>query len=498
MGKIIRNVNKAEKENFELIIIGGGIYGIMLALESSRRQIKTLLLEKDDFGGATTLNHLKTVHGGLRYLQSLDLGRFNESVGERKWFIKYFPEYVNRMSCVMPLYGTGLKRNSIMRGALFMNDFFSMNRNKGVIKEKKLPGGSVLAPGKMKEIFNKVDEKGLKGGALWYDANIEEFQRLIMKILRTNTDMGSTSLNYIEVNKLLTENNCIQGVECTDRESGEKVEFSGSTVINAAGPWSRKVSEEFDRDYPELFRKNLMLWNILFDREALSKSALGLTPKRGKGHTYFFHPWKGRLLIGTGEKVVGDIKNNVTVPENEIDKFIDDINSAVPDIGLKRKEILKIYAGILPATESGNLSKRPSTIDHFKHGGPKGLFSISGVKFTTSRFVAEKTIKSIFPDRKPTDYKSIFKEDEKSPGFGMFDFNEIADTNKIKELKEVVENESVLHLSDLVFRRTSIGENPKRALQTLESLKPLFLTKGEKWWEKEKSEVEKILKAETE
>lgn len=494
MGKILRDIKKAEHENFELIIAGGGIYGIMLLLEASRRNIKTLLLEKDDFGGATTLNNLKTVHGGLRYLQSLDLVRFKESVKERKWFIKYFPEYVNKMPCIMPLYGKGLKRTSIMRIALLLNDIFSFYRNRGINEEKKLPNGKIVSSKKTSELFTGVDKEGLKGSALWYDANIEEFQRLLMKILHGCIDLGSTALNYVKAEKIVTENNEVKGISCVDGETGKIINFTGNKIINAAGPWSRELSSAIDKDYPELFKKNLMLWNILFDRKALSKSALGLTPYRGKGHTYFFHPWKGRLLIGTGEIVVGDIKNNVIVPRIEIDKFIKDINSAVPGINLKSEDILKIYSGIIPATESGKLSKRPTTIDHSSQGGPKGLFSISGVKFTTARLVAEKTINQIFPNITPLSYDLIFSEIKDNDDV-TFEYDENISEKNLKKLKKIVEDESVLHLSDLVLRRTSLGENPKRSLKSVEKLRSLF-KKGNAWWDKEIKELEEELKLE--
>ena len=494
MGKIIRDIGKAEKEKFELIITGGGIYGIMLLLEASRRNIKTLLLEKDDFGGATTLNHLKTVHGGLRYLQSLDLPRFRESVSERKWFIKHFPQYVNPMSCIMPLYGNGLKRNNVMRGALMLNDLFSFTRNSGIQDSKKLPGGKVLSTKQTEKLFKGVDTRGLKGSALWYDANIEEFQRLNMTILRKSVDMGSLPLNYIEVKELWTEDNKVKGVKCVDAENGKKVTFSGDVVINAGGPWSRNISDNFDKDHPELFKKNLMLWNILFDREALSDSALGLTPNRGRGHTYFLHPWKNRLLVGTGELVVGDIKNDIKVPEEEIDKFINEMNSAIPGIELTKKDIVKIYAGILPATDSGKLSKRPSMIDHSANNGPVGLFSVSGVKFTTSRLVAENTIKKIFPGNPPKSYNGIFDANEDIPEL-TFGYEQAVDKKDLEVLRKIVEEESVLHLSDLVLRRTSLGENPPRALASLEKLKPLF--KGsEKWWKDEIKTVKFLLTTE--
>jgi len=137
----VRKTDNLETKNFELIIIGGGIYGIMIALESARRGISTLLLEKRDFGAHTTLNHLKTVHGGLRYLQSADIIRFTESVKERRWFLKYLGEYVKPMPCVMPLYGDGLYKNSVFRAALLLNDFLSLFRNRGLSADKKIKNG---------------------------------------------------------------------------------------------------------------------------------------------------------------------------------------------------------------------------------------------------------------------------------------------------------------------------------------------------------------------
>lgn len=115
---IRRDPAAAAQESYDLIVIGGGIYGIALALESSRRGWRPLLLERGDFGGETSLNSLGIVHGGLRYLQSLDIIRFRESVAERRWFLAHFPDLVEPLKCLMPLYGGGLRRRSVIAAAL--------------------------------------------------------------------------------------------------------------------------------------------------------------------------------------------------------------------------------------------------------------------------------------------------------------------------------------------------------------------------------------------
>jgi glycerol-3-phosphate dehydrogenase len=104
-GVIERAVDRASAGDHDLIVVGGGIYGIALALEAARRGLKTLLVERADYGGATSWSNLRILHGGLRHLQNLDLVRFYESVGERRWFLRHFPDLVRPLPCLMPLYG---------------------------------------------------------------------------------------------------------------------------------------------------------------------------------------------------------------------------------------------------------------------------------------------------------------------------------------------------------------------------------------------------------
>lgn len=492
MVKINRDIGKCSQTSYDYIIVGGGIYGIMLAFEGVKRGLRPLLLEKNDYISAASLNHLRTVHGGLRYLQSLDISRFKESVSERKWFLKYFPQYVHVMPCLMPLYGKGMHRNTILRAGLIVNDILSSNRNKAVSRARHLPGGKIYSPAKSREIFPTVDMQGLTGSAHWCDATIEEYQRLMVDVLKAAVASGADSLNYVEVTGLLkTNGNTAAGVKARDMETGEEFEFKAPIVINSAGPWSRDMAKNFHQDHPALFKRKLLLWNVLFDKPALSSHALGLTAVKGGGHTYFFHPWKGRLLVGSPELIVED--NDTTVPPEKMDAFIKDINIAVPGLDIKRSHIQRVYSGILPASAEGRLANREVFFDHASAGGPKGLFSISGVKFTTSRLVADKSLNKIFPKQEKTTHEKLLSKIDENPL--SFDYLWAPSTDDDMNLmKTIIENESVVHLSDLVLRRTSLGDHPERALHMVPDLKPLFGWDGERW-ENEVKELKKQLKA---
>ena len=481
MTKIVRNLEACSAGTYDLVIIGGGIYGIMLSYEAVRRNLRPLLLEKNDFISGTTLNHLRTVHGGVRYLQSLDIHRFRESVQERKWFLKYFPQFVRVMPCLMPLYGKGLYRNSIFRPALLLNDILSFNRNMSIEDKKQhLPRCKVISATKTKELYSAIDDRGLKGGAIWYDANVEENQRLMMELLKLAITAGAAALNYVEAKALLKEENRVTGVVAMDGETGREYRFKAPVVINAAGPWCREVAEALDKDQQNLIKKRLLVWNILFRKEALSSHALGVSPGKGKGHNYFFHPWKGRLLVGTGEVVVEKGPTERIVPKNEIETFLNDMNTITPGLNLSEADIQRIYTGILPADENGTMTKREKIVAHAGNGGPHGLYSVSGIKFTTSRLVAEKALNRVFPNAQKMSHEKILeKRDLKNLSYS-YDWEPSLEAD-LGPLKEIIAAESVMHLGDLVLRRTSLGDNPERAIKILPKLRPLFACDDEKW-----------------
>jgi len=472
-------------EDYDIIIIGGGIYGIMLVLESALRAKRVLLLEGNDFCGATSYNHLRTLHGGLRYLQSMDMKRFIESVRERRWFLTHFPQFCEVLPCLMPIYGKGLRRRPVLRAAFLANDFLSFKRNVSVSRKRHLPGGRIISAEETKKIFPNVDDRGLKGSALWYDGTMPEHQRLSIEILLWACEKGAEALNYVNVDGLIKKNNVTIGVKAIDREHDDQLEFKAPVVVNATGPWNREIAKAFDRDYPILFERRILNWNILFKRKALSSHALALTPHKGAGHTYFFHNWKNRLLVGTGEVPLDDSCSNFPT-EMQIHSFIHDLNSAVPGLSLSMDDIEHVYSGVLPGTTRGKLAKSDVIINHENNGGPKGLFSVSGVKYTTSRRVAQKTLDLIFPDTKNRTSNNTAVYPVSSSSIKTFGFDWMpSDENKgwLQALKQLIDDESVVHVDDLLFRRTSLGENKRRLSTIIPHLRDIFPLNDHQWRE---------------
>ncbi|MCI0470412.1 MAG: FAD-dependent oxidoreductase, partial [Candidatus Aminicenantes bacterium] len=369
---------------------------------------------------------------------------------------------------------------------LLLNDALSCYRNfKVKNKNSRLPRSKLLFKKKTIEIFPGIDKDGLKGGALWHDACLTDFQRFYIELLKFSCTNGISALNYVEVTGLLQQHGVTRGVAAIDIITGKKIEFKAPCVINAAGPWARETAEIFDRDYPELFEKRLLLWNVLFDREALSSHALALSPGKGGGHYYFLLSWDGRLLAGTPEKIVEKSPAETSISQEDMDEFINDLNKIVPGLNLIQQDIVRIYPGVLPADREGKLTKRPAIIDHAKNGGTKGLYSIAGIKFTTSRLEADRLLKQIFPKVKKLSHDKLFADLKMEHYHFAYDWQPQGDED-LNVLREIIKNEAVLHLSDLILRRTSLGDNPKRAREILPRLRPLFDWPEKKWQEEVK------------
>jgi len=478
--KITRNLSEAAAREYDLVIVGGGIYGAMLAYEASRRGLLALLLEQNDFGGATSFNSMKTIHGGLRHLQNLNLNLYFQFVKERQWFLNTFPGFVKPLPVLMPLYGTGLRRPSILRLALQLDKLLAGKWNNGVSAKRRLPFGEIVSAQRVKEIFPGVNPWGLKAGAVWYDACVPDLQKLLIEIVRGACSMGATALNYMKAVNILRENNRVTGVTARD-ETHKSLEFHSNIVVNAGGPWARKNAALFDQDFPWLFRSSLA-WNVLFDRPALSEYALAAVSQEAGAQVYFLHPWKGRLLVGTGHALRSEVLENPQPTSGELAAFIEDLNRAIPGLNLERKEVLHVFSGFLPVKQerSVRLSKSEVVIDHSKHNGPQGLFSISGVKLTTARLVAEKLLTQIFPAHSSSLSSTHLFTNAQSNEYsyrGIFDYAwlpEEHDSGWREQLLRIIEEESVCHLDDLVLRRTSIGDNPVRSLQIAPMLGTLF------------------------
>lgn len=472
-----RDPQALAKERYDLIVVGGGAYGIMTALEAARRGLCAILIERGDFGGATSANSLRIAHGGLRYLQKLDLHRHRESVAERRWFLEHFPDLVRPLPCLMPLYGDGALRPGVFRIAFALDDVLSRGRNAGMPPGQVLPKGRVLNPAKTFKACPHLAPLGLEGGALWYDGFIPDTPRLLIEALRWACAKGARALNYVEAVSPIVAQGRVGGLRARDVLTDETLTFTAPWIVNAAGPWAPAFAAASGAEQAGLFPPSLA-WNVVFDRTPPAQSALAVRARRRGAHTYFLVPWKGALLAGTGHTAWPHGADNAKPTRELLSRFIAEINEALPPLRLHEDRIARVFSGLLPAKREGSseLAVREIIRDHAAHGGPAGLISVSGVKLTTSRRVADKVLQHVAPEAQATPYTAFARPASRQaePDYA-FDWRPGPGDNAWRTgLGAAIADEAVVHLDDLLLRRSSLGDNPARALTLAAEASQLF------------------------
>src|SRR5215212_4226484 len=139
-----RDLDRLTGSMFDLLVVGGGIYGLTIAYDAAQRGLAVALIERNDFGSSASFNHLRTIHGGLRYLQHLDVKRARESVRERRTLARIAPHAIRPLPFALPLYRSLTRGKLAMRAGLLMDRIVASGRNRGVSVSHRLPGGRVI------------------------------------------------------------------------------------------------------------------------------------------------------------------------------------------------------------------------------------------------------------------------------------------------------------------------------------------------------------------
>jgi glycerol-3-phosphate dehydrogenase len=423
-----RNLAQLARNVYDVLVIGGGIYGVCVAWDATLRGLSVALLEKGDFGHATSSNTLRIIHGGFRYLQHGDIRRMRQSIYERKVFMRIAPHLVHPLPFLIPTYGHGMRGKEVLTLALRINDLIGFDRNRLQDPQKYLPRGRIISREECLRLVPGLEKRGLTGGAICYDGQIANSERLILAIARSAARRGADLANYVEVTGLLAAGHRVAGVTARDVLTGDALDVQARLVVNTSGPWFDRVLGLLNGGHPKRTLRLSKAFNILVKRQLIPRYAVGVYGQGcfndrdailNKGSRLFFiTPWHGRSLIGTAHLPYDADPDNLSVSEAEIQAFLDEINAAYPVADLKRQDVCFAYGGLLPAVSYGagdvQLTKRHRIHDHRMEAGLEGLISVTGVKFTEARHVAEKVVDLVFkklgktPPQSPTAITPVY------------------------------------------------------------------------------------------
>lgn len=371
------------EEDFDLLVVGGGITGAGIARDAALRGLKVALIEKLDFGAGTSSKSSKLIHGGLRYLEQAELGLVFESVNERKRLMKLARHLVRPLPFLVTNYKGDRRWLVTLAFGLWIYDalcFFGNYRNHTTYGAK---GALALEP--------TLKTTGLNGAILYYDCMTDD-ARLTLECALDAQSLGAVVLNHAAAGKLLRDpNGKICGVVISDGETQRTVEARAKVVINATGPWSDEV-RALAGEAPIL--KPTKGIHIVVDSARLPvKHALMLNSPRDK-RVVFCIPWGlGRTVVGTTDTFFEGSPDTVEPTKQDVEYLLETANSYFPTAGLVVADVLATWSGLRPLLKPEDESEGASAVsrEHMIYDSP-GFVTIAGGKLTTFRRMAAEVV----------------------------------------------------------------------------------------------------------
>ena len=385
-----KQIFKAEDQYFDLVIIGGGITGAGIARDASGRLMKVALFEKDEFASGTSSRSSKLVHGGIRYLESLEIGLVLESLRERAILFEIAPHLVQPLSFMMPMYkGSRMGMNKISIG-LWLYDLLAFC------------GGGSLAVHQRLSVKQALREVPLKqtdllGAFIYLDAYTDD-RLLTVETIASAQRQGALCMQHAFVEKVMLKNNRCDAVQVRCAKTNRQFTVRAKHFVGALGPWVDIFGE-----------KNFAKWktclsptkgvHIVLKKEKLNINHAVVIPDDKNSRIIFVIPKGDVLLIGTTETTYKEDPSEVKVLPEDINYLLTQCANYFPKVKITKEDVIDSYAGVRPLV-SANDKDSPTRISrrHKIWTDRKSLQNVTfvaGGKLTTYRKIAEDVVDHI-------------------------------------------------------------------------------------------------------
>jgi glycerol-3-phosphate dehydrogenase len=469
----MRLENRLEKhnfeENFDLIIIGGGINGAGVARDASERGLKVLLLEKNDFGSGCSAHSTRLIHGGLRYLEHLEFNLVQESLHEREILLRNYPHLVSPLRLMVPVYAGNKIKLWKLRLGMLLYDWLSAG--------KSLPSHQILKENQHQLIQAGIESINFLGAAFYYDAQVGFAERLVLENILTAQGKGAICLNHCEVSEIICSkihgSYHAQGVKFKDLLNSKRPYTAyGKNIINMAGPWVDKLNHRLKEtnSFPILAKLERRIGgtkgsHIVVKKFRGAPYEFGIyNEAKIDGRPFFILPYKIGMndelyLIGTTDIFLEPAEDldNINISQKEINYLLNETNELFPDAHLKEDDIVSTFCGVrpLPPTKpgkkAGSITRRHFVINHQKEL-VENYYSVVGGKLTTFRSLAKEVVDLFTPNRCFTDSRNTVGS--QYPSYLNF-YDYIKEITKEYSRTYDIDAHTILHLLMLYGTNTS-------------------------------------------
>jgi glycerol-3-phosphate dehydrogenase len=396
---MVRDLRRLADTRFDLVVVGAGFYGALAAWDATLRGLSVALIDKGDFGAATSFNNLKTLHGGLRSMQSMNLPQMRLFIRERRALARVAPHLVRPMPFVVPTYRDYKRSALLMRTALMLNDVISRDRHDRLPDPGlHLPPGELISRDECLQLNPVIAPDGVTGGAVWHDYQMHNTDRMTFSFVLSAADRGAAAANYVHASGLLHESGRVAGVRVEDRLTADTFDIRGRSVLNAAGPWASSWLQQAAPGAASPAPLLARAMNLVTRRVVNTHACGGLA----RGRFLFLVPWRGVSLLGTSHDAYTSTPERLTVTHADVEAFLEDGRRAFPLANLASSDVHFVHRGLLPVVSGKGgqvkLLRESVVVDH-RRDGVRGLISMFGVRYTTARDTAARAIDAVCRDR---------------------------------------------------------------------------------------------------
>jgi len=384
-----RDLTRLTATTYDLLVVGGGIHGLAIAYEAASRGLKTAVIDAGDVGGGTSFNHQKTVHGGLRSLQTVSLKRARSCILERRAFARIAPWLLRPLPFLIGTHRSMARGRLAIRTGFKIESWLARDRNAGVEPELHLPAPRLVSKAATLRLFPGVRQENLTGAAQWYDYQMVEADRLTFAFAAAADRAGADVANYVEAMAPVKDGGRITGMTAKDVLTGETLTIAANLTVNAAGARAGTIMSAFGVSRPLPLLKAM---NLVTSRPA---SDIALTAPDARGRMLTLVPWRGAALIGTMQSPALVKPDDTAIRASEVAACVAEANQAFPALKLSESDVKLVHRGVVPAEEGRNgapgLKAWPAIYDHASEGA-SGAMTVIGVKYSTARRVAEDVV----------------------------------------------------------------------------------------------------------
>ncbi|WP_374031744.1 glycerol-3-phosphate dehydrogenase/oxidase [Bdellovibrio bacteriovorus] len=381
----IQNINKMKSQDFDLVIIGGGINGAGVARDASARGMRVALIEARDFASGTSSKSSKLIHGGIRYLENMEFKLVFEALNERGRLFEMAPHLVHPLRFMIPLYQESRVGMGKMGLGMWLYDALSLFQAPEM--HERLNAKASI------EHMPAIRPNNLLGSYIYSDAYMDD-DRLVHETMRSANENGALCVNYVKATGVnFGPDGKIQSVKCEDQHSKENFTVKARHVISSVGPWTDELGESIFKDWKKILRPTKGI-HLTLPKHRLPLTSAVVMGAEKSDRIVFGIPRHEMIIIGTTDTDFKESPENVTTTPEDVKYLLSITDHYFPGANLTAHDIIASYAGVRPLVADGSSTEGKTSREHTILSDDRGITFVAGGKYTTYRLMCEQTVKA--------------------------------------------------------------------------------------------------------